>query len=69
MGKLQKWLWSVALKKGLKRGVQAVLAIIGMERIATYGVSVDPVVMTAGVYALLEVARNYLKNKQGWGWL
>ena len=50
MGRLRTWLWSVAIKKAVKRGVQAAIAIIGAENLATYGVSIDATVLTAAVY-------------------
>jgi len=69
MGKISNWLWSVAIKKGVKRGVQAALSILGAERLATFGVTIDPILASAAVYGILEVLRNYLKNKQGLKWL
>lgn len=65
-----KWLWDVALKKGLKRIVQllvAYLAALGINE--TTGVSIDTDKLTVATFGALEVLRNYLKVKRGVNWL
>ena len=66
---VKKWLWSVAIKKGLKKAIQLLLAVLGTERLQSFGVTVDTAQLTVGVFASLEVLRNYLKFKKGIGWL
>lgn len=77
MGAIQNWLVSVALKKGVRRGVLAVVALLGTAKaqalLSQYGVSVDgetlgnalTVAATGAVVAGLEFARNWLKHKKG----
>jgi len=69
MSKLKKWLFTVAVKKIIKRSVQLLLAFISAEKIAEYGVTIDATQLTIGTYAAFEVLRNYLKVERGINWL
>ena len=65
------WLWTVALKKAVARGVQAVIAILGSVTVVNFlnsiGVTImiDPTLASAATYGVLEYLRNWLKNKLG----
>ena len=73
----KQWLFSIAVKKGLKRGVQVAVALLVSKGIVTkaqtYGVTIDPdQLLAAGTVALtgaFESFRNYLKVKKGLSWL
>jgi len=66
-----KWLWTIAIKKAISRGVQAVIAIIAQAKVQAFlngigvQVSIDPTVASAAVYGALEFLRNWLKVKVG----
>lgn len=74
---VKKWVFSIALKKGLKRGVQVLIAIAVAKGVgpilANFGVQVDfaklEVELTTAVFAGMEVLRNWLKVKFNLGWL
>ena len=59
---LDKWLVSIALKKALKRGVVGLVAWVMTLGLGKYGVTIDPALLTVGIFSGLEVARNYLKH-------
>lgn len=69
--KVHKWLFSVALKKAIKRLAQLTAAYVAAKGLAQYGISVTEEQATAAIYALAEVLRNYLKHKwpERFGWL
>ena len=62
-------LWGLFAKKVIRSGIQAALSYIGAAKLASWGVQVDPVALTAAVYAALEALRNVLKQKGGQKWL
>ena len=72
-----KWVFTVALKKGVGRLVQVIMAWALSATVAPYlaqlGIQLDPAALEVGLTALLaaklEVARNYLKVKHQVGWL
>lgn len=67
---IQKWLFSVFVKKALKRGIQILVAWAASEQVRTIGVDVDPVAMTAAIWTGLEALRQQIKvNNPGWTWL
>lgn len=66
---LQNWLFSVALSKALKRGVQFGISWLMAQGLESYGVKIDEAVLTGSAFSLLEVARNFLKVKFGWKFL
>lgn len=68
LGILEKpkdYLYKVAIRKALVRAGMALAAILGAKSINDYGIaiSVDPDALAAGLMGLLEMARNYLKQK------
>ena len=80
---IQTWLVSVALKKGVQRGVQAAVAYLagilaspavqGALSGAGVSIAIDPNItigfLTITAMAGIEVARNWLKHKLGLKWL
>ena len=54
----KKWIGSI-----IKRSIQAAIAYIGAERLAAWGVTVDPTALAVAVFAGLEAVRNFLKHK------
>jgi len=78
-GGLKDFLLSVMLKKGLKKVVQVGIAFLTSSGVIAYlgangiSVDVDPVMLngalTTLITGLLEMLRNFLKNKVGLKWL
>ena len=80
---IQTWLVSVALKKGVQRGVQAAVAylagILASPAVgdvlsqAGVGITIQPSIttgfLTLTAMAGIEVARNWAKHKFGLSWL
>lgn len=74
---VQKWVFQIALKKGVVRAAQVVVAMVGGVQVAPVlqqlGISVDLHQLEAGLIVFLtgglEIVRNYLKFKFKWGWL
>lgn len=66
---LQEWLFRVALGKGIKRGVQFLIAWLMAQGLEQYGVKIDETVLTGSLLAGTEVLRNFLKVKLGWKFL
>lgn len=68
---VQKWLWTIALKKGVLFAVKAIIGIITGLKVAPVlaqlGISVDPVTLEAGLAALigslLTIVQNWAKVK------
>ena len=60
-----KWVWQIAAKKVLRSGIQAAISAIGAERLASGGVTLDPILLTASLYGGLELVRNWLKVRWG----
>lgn len=63
------WLWKVALKKLVKRGVQIVVAWITGHNLDRLGITIDPVQLSVAIWAFLELGRDWLKQKAGWRFL
>jgi hypothetical protein len=66
---LTHWLFRIAFGKAIKRVVQLVIAWAAAHNLDQYGVTLDPNGLTLGIYALLEIARNWLKVRVGLKWL
>jgi len=68
-GRAREFIMKIALKKGLKSGIQALVSLLIGLKLQEYGfeVSIDPEALllasTAGVHAALEFLRNLLKRK------
>ena len=65
---MPEWLFRVAAKKGIQKAIQTFLAAYG-SHLAGAGITVDQSALIAALVGLLEVARNWLKVKQGVKWL
>lgn len=63
------FLWSVAIKKGISRGVQLIAAYLASSELSKLGITINVEQMTLAVFAGLEVARSYVKQKWGVKWL
>lgn len=65
------WLWTIALKKAIARGIQAAIAVLGSAKVVAFlnsigvQVTVDPILASAATYGALEFLRNWLKLKVG----
>ena len=80
---IQSWVASIAIKKGVTRGAQALIAYIvgtlaspavqGVLKSAGVEVSIDPALATGfatvSAMGVIEVGRNWLKHKLGLKWL
>lgn len=60
---LQAWVFRIALAKIVKRLILLIVAFVSSENISKLGITVDPNPLTVGIYAGLELARNYIKTK------
>mgnify|MGYP001577908551 FL=1 len=60
-----KFLWKKWLTSIIKRSIQAAIAVIGADKLASWGVTLDPTALTVAVFALIEALRNLLKHKVG----
>lgn len=67
--KVKGWLLGVALKKAVKRLAQLAASYAAGWQLAQYGYTGSEVEITAGIYAISDVVRNYLKVKLGWKFL
>lgn len=69
--KLGSWLFGVALKKGAMRVVQLIISWVGSQNLSQYGVAIGFdeerffLAVLGGLTLLIEVARNFLKQKLG----
>lgn len=63
---LSKWIKAI-----LKRGLQALLAVLAAQNLQSWGVQtdVDAGLVTVEAFVFLEAARGYLKHKLGWKFL
>lgn len=74
---VKEWVFSIALKKGVQKAVQTLVALltakVSVDTLASMGVTVDSDKLLVGGTALamggLEVLRNFLKVKFGMKWL
>lgn len=66
---LAKWLWQVAVVKGVKNAVKVAVAWLTAHGLRQAGVTIDEAQLTVFLVGVLEVARNFLKVKKGWAWL
>ena len=66
-------IWSKLVASVLKRVALVVVSLVTGPKVgpvlAGLGITVDPLVAQAGVYAVLEAVRNYAKHKLGLTWL
>jgi hypothetical protein len=75
--KVEQWLWTIALKKGVSFAVKAIIGIVTGLKIAPIlvqlGITVDPVTLEAGlatfIGAGLTFIQNWAKVKFGLTWL
>ena len=75
--KVEQWLFSIALKKGVSFAVKAIIGIITGVKLAPIlaqlGITVDPMALEAGLATLigsgLTIIQNWAKVKFGLTWL
>jgi hypothetical protein len=75
--KVQEWLWTIALKKGVLFAAKAIIGIITGLKVAPVlaqlGITVDPVTLEAGlatlIGSLLTIVQNWAKVKFKLTWL
>ncbi len=62
---VKKWLFSIAVKKGVKKFAQVAIAWVASVPFADYGisVSVEEGAFVAALTGVVEIARNFLKVK------
>lgn len=60
---VKNWLWAVALKKAIGRGIQLVIAWVVALGLNNYGVIIEPEKLTVALMMGLEMLRNWLKIK------
>ena len=73
----KEWLFGIAIKKGVKRAIQALISIAVAKGVplilSNFGVQVDPakfeIELTTATFAGLEVLRNWLKVKLKISWI
>lgn len=54
---------SLMLSKAVMVAVRAIIAFVGADQLAKWGVSVNETVLVAGIMGIIEAARNTLKVK------
>lgn len=59
----KQWLWQVAFKKLVVRGVTLFVAWVGGIGLTKYGIDVNAEALTAAIYLGLETLRNWTKVK------
>ena len=57
------------LNKLLKQGVQIAVSWIVGQNLGQFGVTIDPVTLSAGIWTGLETVRSLAKHKYGINWL
>lgn len=65
LAKPKDYLYRVALKKAVLRGIQALVAILASRHLDSFGVTVqvDPDAAAVAIMAAIEAGRNWLKQK------
>lgn len=58
-----KFLWKKWLTSIIKRSIQAAIAVIGADKLTSWGVTLDSTALTVAIFALLEAVRNWLKHQ------
>jgi hypothetical protein len=68
---IKRYLITKGLVKVAKRLGQLIASFLAAQQLAQYGIDVSPEQATAGIYALAEFVRNFLKTKwpEKFGWL
>lgn len=66
---MEQWIWHIALTKVLKRLVQILIAWLIGHNLGRFGINIDPIQLSAAIWALIEWSRNYLKVRFNLGWL
>lgn len=62
-GKVVEWVFGKAIKKAVAKGVTLAVAwVIGLG-LGKYGIDINPEGLTAGIYMVLEIVRNWIKIK------
>lgn len=64
-----KFLWTLAISKGIKRFIASLIALVGVSKLSRWGITIQQDALAAAVIGGLEVLRNWLKVKQGVSWL
>ena len=64
-----KFIWSIAIKKGIGRAVQLLVAWLGAQGLEKAGVTIDSNQLTLALMAGSEVLRNLIKTKMKVKWL
>ena len=60
-----KWIWQIAVSKLIKRFVQIVVAWVIGHNLERFGVTLDPLQLSASIWAALEFLRGWLKSRWG----
>jgi len=65
--KAAEFLWSIAMKKGAKKIAQVLIAWVSSLPLESYGVNVSfqEAAVVAAIAGMIEVLRNYMKQKMG----
>lgn len=61
--KVKAWLWSIALKKFVKRAALLIVAWLSAHSAAQYGFSGGEVEVTAVIYLILDQIKSFIKTK------
>lgn len=60
-GKVVEWLFGKAAKKAIAKGVTLAVAWVMNLGLQQYGIDINPEGLTAGIYMVLEMVRNFVK--------
>jgi hypothetical protein len=61
--KVVEWLFGKAIKKAIIKGVTLLVAWLMGLGLSKYGIDLNPEGLTAAIYMVLEVVRNWVKIK------
>ena len=69
MPNLVEFLWGRAIRKGVVQGLMALIGLVGVSKLAAWGITLDQQALAAAVIGALGTLRNYAKVKLGWTFL
>lgn len=64
-----EWAWQIGVKKGVVSGIAALIGLVGVSNLASWGISIDQTALAAAAIGAIGTLRNFLKVKQGWKFL
>lgn len=66
---LKEWIFQKYATKLIKQGIQIGVSWVVGHNLDQYGVKIDPITLSAGIWTGLETLRSVAKHKFGLTWL